>query len=149
MIGCPLASTMTSLTTSPWPRSSCSIALQTIDTDSCPNLSRTSVKLIDIGNSITICPSSSTDEKIKSFTKFACFLFCLALIKETPGAGRLPNPALVTGGLGNRLRLLLGGREMGSEGALCSQVKREREMRRSRWSRANYRHLYKIPIPTK
>ena len=127
MIGCPLASTMTSLTTSPWSRSSCPIALQTIDTDSCPNLSRTSVKLIDIRNSITICPSSSTDEKIKSFTKFSCFLFCLALMKETPGAGRLPNPVLVTDGLGNRLRLLLGGREMGSEGALCSETRKRNE----------------------
>ena len=48
-------------------------------------------------------------------------------MKETPGAGRLPNPALVTGGLGNRLRLLLGGQEMGSEGALCSETRKRNE----------------------
>ena len=111
MIGCPRASRTTSLTTSPWSRSSCSIALQTIETDSCPNLSRSSVRLIEIGNSMTICPSSSREENVKSFTKFICFFF-LDLINEKPGAGRFPNPALVTGGLRTRLRPLIDGREL-------------------------------------
>ena len=41
---CPRASR------TPWSRSSCSIALQTIETDRCPNLSRSSVRLIEIGS---------------------------------------------------------------------------------------------------
>ena len=83
IIGCPRASRTT---------------IQTVETDRCPNLSRSSVRLIEIGNSITICPSSSREENVKSFTKFICFLF-LNLINEKPGAGRFPNPELVTGGL--------------------------------------------------
>ena len=66
---------------------------------------------------MTICPSSVREENVKSFTKFICFFF-LDLINEKPGAGRFPNPALVTGGLRTRLRPLIDGRGIGCEVAL-------------------------------
>lgn len=82
---------MTSLTTSPCSRSSCSIELRMIGTERQPNFFDNSVRLIEMGKSWTICPSLSTAEKMKSFTNAEAFFF-LVLIKERPGAGLLPKP---------------------------------------------------------
>ena len=53
------------------------------------NVSDNSVRLVEMEKRSTICPSSLTAEKMKSFTNQEVFFF-LVLIKERPGTGLFP-----------------------------------------------------------
>jgi len=61
--------------------SSCSTALQIIATDNWLNFSEISLKLIESGKTVTIWPSSSTNEK-RSFTSVAVWLLVLCKTKQ-------------------------------------------------------------------